>query len=78
MSIAAAEELLLNIKRSCIRARNYTPPVSGNSAFLATCDHIEDLADQALSQLASVAKETIRANMVAWSNGYLAGSKTTD
>lgn len=40
-------ELLLNIKRSCIRGRNS----SGDSNFYATCDHIEDLADQAIGYM---------------------------
>lgn len=44
-------EILTNIKRSAIRGRNAagTPDNALASSFVATCDHIENLADQALS-----------------------------
>lgn len=44
------EELLVNIKRACVRGRNSAglsdSPMA--SSFVATCDHIENLAEQAL------------------------------
>lgn len=41
------EELLLNIVRACRNGRNVAD-MEKDANFVATCDHIEDLADQAL------------------------------
>lgn len=45
------DEYLLNIKRSCVRGRNAAglPDTPLASSYVATCDHIENLADLALS-----------------------------
>ena len=45
---SAVHELLTNIKRSCIRGRN---AAQTESNMIATCDHIENLADEALSYM---------------------------
>ena len=45
------EELLTNIKRTCIRGRNVAD-MEREKNFVATCDHIENLADQALAEIA--------------------------
>ena len=45
------EELLTNIKRTCERGRNVAD-MKVEHNFVATCDHIESLADQALAELA--------------------------
>lgn len=44
-------ELVTNIKRAAIRGRNCvgTPDSAAASNFVATCDHIESLADQVLA-----------------------------
>jgi len=47
---AVIHELLLNIKRSCIRGRNCAQTLNN---MISTCDHIENLADEALSYFAS-------------------------
>lgn len=50
------DEYLLNIKRSCVRGRNAAglPDTPLASSYVATCDHIENLADLALSARAAV------------------------
>lgn len=45
---SVVRELLTNIKRSCIRGRN---AAQTESNMIATCDHIENLADEALSYM---------------------------
>lgn len=45
-----AHELVLNIKRAAIRGRNS----DDESSYIATCDHIENLADEALSYFAAL------------------------
>lgn len=44
-------ELLVNIKRSCIRGRNCAQTVNN---MIATCDHIENMADEAIGYLKDV------------------------
>lgn len=45
------EELLVNIKRACIRGRNTAgiPDTAIASSFVATCDHIESMVEQCLA-----------------------------
>lgn len=45
------DELLVNIRRSCDRARNSLDPLPQNSSLLASLDHIENLAQEARSAL---------------------------
>lgn len=48
--VSVTHELLLNIKRACIRGRNVAD-MEVEKSFVATCDHIENLADQAIAAL---------------------------
>jgi hypothetical protein len=50
-------ELLTNIKRTAIRSRK-----TGDARLLATCDHVENLADEALSYFDTVAPAEGREN----------------
>jgi hypothetical protein len=47
---SVAMELLTNIKRSCKRGRNVADPIKDKS-YVESCDHIEDLAQQAIRQI---------------------------
>lgn len=46
-----ARELLTNIKRACARGRNSAAPTKVNNSFIATCDHVENLANEALAAI---------------------------
>jgi hypothetical protein len=50
VAVHVVEELLTNIKRTCIRGRNVAD-MKAERNFVATCDHIENLADQAIAAL---------------------------
>ena len=45
--VGVTDELLINIQRACKRGRNASDPTPDNSSFIASFDHIEDLAQQA-------------------------------
>jgi hypothetical protein len=49
VALGVVHELLTNIKRSCIRGRNVAN-METEKNFVATCDHIENLADEALAR----------------------------
>lgn len=52
VGVGCADELMLNIQRACKRGRNAADPSAENSSFIASFDHIEDLAQQARRVLA--------------------------
>ena len=58
------EELLVNVKRACVRGR---VAAQTESNMLATCDHIEHLIDEALSYFESAPPPLI---WVGYTKGY--------
>lgn len=59
MALHVAEELVICIIRAAVRGRNCAN-MEQDANFVATCDHIEDLARQALRELHSMTEEEER------------------
>ena len=51
-------ELLTNIKRACVRGRNVAS--AEEASFIATCDHVESMAEQALGYFAAAPAQGVR------------------